>query len=397
VLGAALGVTALAVLGGRARARPRGPDVVVVGGGLYGLGLAWELGRRGARVVVLEAARIASGASGGPGRRGVRSNGREVRQLPLMPIAQRRWRRLARVLGDRRIFARVGHLHLIESEADLPAAEAQVRRQEAHGVRTRLVTGDELRRLEPALAPQVIAAMYAPDDGASDHEVTTRALARAARRRGVRIVRGARVVGFEAAGGRVAAVVTARGTRVAVGGELVVAANAGTADLLSSALGLRLPLFNVLPHVLVTAAVRPAPARHVIGHVRRRLAMKVLPGGRVMITGGWLGRVNPDTGRGEPVDAEIAGNLAEAVAVYPGLAGVRLALAVADRFEAVTPDLLPIVDRVPGAANVVVATGWSGQGWAPAPAYLALLAAWLRGGRKPELLAPFALDRFGTS
>src|SRR5262245_2328051 len=394
LLGGALGAAAVAVLGRRAQARPRGLDYVIVGGGIYGVGLAWELGRRGARVVVLEADRIASGASGGPGRRGVRSNGRDVRQLPLMPIAQQRWRRLARVFGDGRIFERRGHLQLIESEADLPAAESQVRLQQDHGVRTELLTGNALRRLEPGLSEQVIAGMYVLDDGASDHDVTTRALARAARRHGVRIMRGVRVVGLDVSGGRVDAVITGDGARI-VGGDVVLAANAGTAELVDSALGIRLPLFNVLPQVLVTAPVRPVPARHVIGHVRRRLAMKALPGARVMITGGWLGRVNPETGRRETIDSQVAGNLAEAVAVYPGLADARLTLAVADRFEAISPDLLPIIDRPSGAANLLVVAGSSGHGWAPAPACLALITAWLREGRRPELLEPFGLGRFG--
>jgi len=394
LLGGALGAAALVLLGRKTRARPRGVDYVIVGGGVYGIGLAWELGRRGARVVVLESDGIASGASGGPGRRGVRSNGRDVRQLPLMPIAQRRWRRLARLLGDRRIFERRGHLQLIESETDLTAAEAQVRLQQDHGVRTELVTGDALRSLEPLLSERVIAGMYVPDDGASDHDVTTRALARAARRHGVRIMRGVRVVGLDVTGGRVEAVVTATGARV-VGDDVILAANAGTAELVASALGIRLPLFNVLPQVLVTAPVRPVPARHVIGHVRRRLAMKSLPGASVMITGGWLGRVNPETGRRETIDSQVARNLAEAVAVYPGLAGARVALAIADRFEAISPDLLPIIDRPSGATNLLVASGWSGQGWAPAPAYLALITAWLRQGRRPDLLEPFGLARFG--
>jgi sarcosine oxidase subunit beta len=44
---------------------------------------------------------------------------------------------------------------------------------------------------------------------------------------------------------------------------------------------------------------------------------------------------------------------------------------------------------------VVVAAGWSGTGWAPAPAYIELIAAWLADGRRPELLDPFAIARFG--
>jgi sarcosine oxidase subunit beta len=141
--------------------------------------------------------------------------------------------------------------------------------------------------------------------------------------------------------------------------------------------------------------VRPAVLRHVIGHARRRLAAKTLPGGRVMVSGGWLGRVDPATGRGEPTADAIAGNLADAVAVLPRLAGVRVARAVADRVEAITPDLVPIVDRLPGAANLLVAAGWSGAGWGPAPAYVALVAEWLLERRRPDLLAPFGLARFG--
>jgi sarcosine oxidase, subunit beta len=371
-------------------------DFVIVGAGFYGVGLAWELARRGARVVVLEADRIAGGASGGIGERGVRSNGRDVRQLPLMAIAQKRWPRLARVVGDPRFFRRTGHLHLIEADADLPAAEEQVRRQEMHGVRTRLVGSDELHRLEPFLSEHVIAAMYAPDDGTSDHDVATRALARAARKRGVHIVRSGAIAGVEVATGRVTAVVNRTGMRVAVADQLVLAANGGTAELVAAAFGLRLPVVNILPQVVVTRTVDPVRVRHVIGHVQRRLAIKALPGGRVMITGGWLGRVNPMTGRGEAVDDQIAGNLAEAVAVYPSLAAVRVARAAADRFESVSSDLLPIIDRVPGVANAVVVTAPSGQGWGPAPAYVSLVAEWLIDDRKPELLEPFGLARFAS-
>ncbi len=62
-------------------------DFVIVGGGIYGVATAWELARGGADVLVLEARDIASGASGGLGKRGVRANGRDIRELPLMRAA----------------------------------------------------------------------------------------------------------------------------------------------------------------------------------------------------------------------------------------------------------------------------------------------------------------------
>ena len=66
-------------------------DYVIVGGGIHGCAVAWELATRGADVLLLEAKSIASGASGGLGERGVRANGRDLRELPLMRLAYDIW------------------------------------------------------------------------------------------------------------------------------------------------------------------------------------------------------------------------------------------------------------------------------------------------------------------
>ena len=113
-----------------------------------------------------------------------------------------------------------------------------------------------------------------------------------------------------------------------------------------------------------------------------------------MITGGRLGRHDPESGRPAVEPKEVEANRADAVAVFPALADVPLALVTADRAEAASLDLLPIIDRVPGTTNGLFATGWTGHGWAIAPAVAELLAAWILNGRRPEQLVPFALDRF---
>ena len=100
-------------------------DFVIVGGGVYGSGVAWELARRGAEVVLLEARQIASGASGGLGKRGVRANGRDVRDLPLMRLAYDLWPVLNEMLGAPTGYERTGHVQLIEQERDVHAAAAR--------------------------------------------------------------------------------------------------------------------------------------------------------------------------------------------------------------------------------------------------------------------------------
>ena len=66
-------------------------EFIVVGAGVYGAGIAWFLAQRGASVLVLDERDVATRASGGPGRRGVRANGRDVRELPLMERAYEVW------------------------------------------------------------------------------------------------------------------------------------------------------------------------------------------------------------------------------------------------------------------------------------------------------------------
>lgn len=366
-------------------------DFVLVGAGVYGAYLAWKLAARGASVIVLDARTVASGASGGLGKRGVRANGRDARELALARRANEIWPTLAADLGADTGYVRTGQLDLFESEATRALAERRAEMQRAHGIATRVVGASELRELEPALSSSVLGAVYCPDDGIADHTATTQALARKAQALGARVVEGAEVVGLDVEAGRATGVSTRDGRRFEVGRVVMFATNAGLGELLKTVAGVAVPFFDVLPQALVTEPVEAMPVRHLIGHLERRLAIKALPGGEVMITGGWLGRRNDATGMGEAIPDAVARNLAEAVAVVPSLEGVALRIAVADRAESVAPEFVPIIDWVPGIENTMFAGGWTGHGWAIAPAVCEQMTEWLLDGERPTLLAPFAL------
>src|SRR5690606_2029033 len=89
-------------------------DVVIVGGGVYGASAALEFAERGWRVRLLEAGELASGASGGPGERGVRSRGRDLREVPAFTRAIERWVHLEASLPDGVGFRQVGSLMAYE-------------------------------------------------------------------------------------------------------------------------------------------------------------------------------------------------------------------------------------------------------------------------------------------
>jgi sarcosine oxidase, subunit beta len=371
-------------------------DFVIVGGGVYGSGVAWELAKRGAEVLLLEARQIAGGASGGLGKRGVRANGRDLRELPLMRLAYELWPSLADEVGVPTGYERTGNLHLIEQERDYHGAPAQAWTQEQQGIPTQVLGADALREIEPDLSERVMAALYCPKDGVADHTATTRGLVQAAQRLGAVIREDTPVTSLERHGDRITAVMTAQQERIPVDRMLLILSNTHVPPLLQEQCGITLPVWRILPQVVLTEPVAPITVRHLIGHAHRRLAVKSTPNGQVMISGGWRGRWNPATGQGETLDGQVQGNVAEAIAVYPGLDGVRVVAAAADRPESQSVDGIPIIDLVPGVANALFATGWTGHGWAIAPAVCQLLAAWAYSGEAPALLRPFAYGRFLT-
>ncbi|MDP6886915.1 MAG: FAD-dependent oxidoreductase, partial [SAR324 cluster bacterium] len=109
---------------------------LVIGGGVFGTGIALEIAKSGRDVRLLEKQKIASGASGGPGRRGVRANGRDVRELPLMKMAYDIWPEFHKDLDADPFFERTGNLLLIEREQDLKSAQARVWLQRQQGIPT---------------------------------------------------------------------------------------------------------------------------------------------------------------------------------------------------------------------------------------------------------------------
>ena len=365
---------------------------VIVGGGVYGTAVAWELSARGADVMLIEAKHVASGASGGPGRRGVRANYRDHRELPLMARSRALWPTLHEQLGVAPLFEQTGHLMLLEQTTDLAAADARVTIQNLCNTPTQLLSRDELLALEPDVAPSIQAAVYCASDGVADHGATTRAYATAAKAAGTDIREGVSAIRLVTRDDRVVAIETGAGDTIPVTGTVFLLANNGVRKLLSP--WLDLPTWNLPFQALVSEPLADNPVRHLIGHASRTLSLKREEDGRLMISGGRPGRWDDTTQTGTTIPEEVAANVADAVAVYPSLEGLKVEIADAGHLEADSIDGIPIIDRAPGLANVIFATGWSGHGWAIAPATAQLIAAWFLEGERPELLAPFAFGRF---
>lgn len=176
-------------------------DVLVVGAGLVGLGVAWGLLDRGLSVAVVDVDRPGAGASGVAA--GMLAPLCEAPDMPepLLRMAVRSaevWPAFARDLetaagrsvdlrDDGTLLAAVDHDELAQLDQSARVLERQ-------GLRLKPLAARELRRLAPALSPRVIGGFQAPLDHGVDAQAVVAALvaALAARGTSVRRARGVR-------------------------------------------------------------------------------------------------------------------------------------------------------------------------------------------------------------
>lgn len=371
-------------------------DFVVVGGGVYGAALAYELVVRGASVTLLEADQLASRASGGPGKRGVRANGRNSRELSLAREALAMWPGLSEELGSETGFERLGGLMLVSSMPDVgeigrARAEAHRTVQLAHGIATEMLDRAELEALEPGMGGSEVAALFCPDEGIADQKRTAGAYAAAAGKRGASIRESSPVLNVGTSPRPFARL--RDGAKVEAGRAIVLAANYGTNALLERSGYPHLALWTMVPQVLMFKAQDGYQPRHLAYHFQKTLAVKPLADGITMISGGMRGKWDADAAEGKPVETMIQDSLNVAGSVFPALKEGALLAADASLPETYTPDGLPYVDFLDQEQRVMVAAGWHGHGFAIAPSLVQHVADWLTTGRKPELLASFRIRR----
>jgi len=373
----------------------RTADVVVIGGGVTGVSIAFQLAGAGVgRILVLERRFLAAGGTG-------RSVG-IVRQLYPTPETTRMvvrsldvYRRFGEAVGGSAGYVSCGVLIGV-SAAMKPRLEATLGVQRALGVRAELLDPDDVARVEPRIdASAVAAVVHEPDSGYADPSGATTAYAAAARRRGVGIEQGVEVVEILTGGGRAGGVRTA-------GGEVI------EAPVVVNAAGLWAPAVAALAGVSLPIVV----GRHPVFVVERDPGFGPphpvyldLAGGAYVRpeTGGLTltGSLTDDETR-HAMDPEALGadvgleEAAEALArtsrALPRLADARYRGGYAGAFD-ITPDWMPVLDESP-LPGFWIAAGMSGHGFKLAPAVGEIMAARITGSRPPVDPSPFRLDRF---
>ena len=322
-------------------------ETIVIGGGLVGAAIAYGLTGAGAEVALLDEGDIALRAAfGNFGLVWVQSKGDGMpdyarwtrRSADLWPGFAAR---LAELTGIDIGFRQPGGLQLCLDDADLAAGERFLERmhgQDSAGTyEGRLLDRAETEALVPAIGPRVVGATYCPQDGHVNPLLLLRALHAASRRRGLRYLPGAAVVGVQPRG---AGYLVRRGDGTKIGAQRIVfAAGLGNATL-AEKLGQRFPVRPQRGQILVTQRTKRF-LDHPLATLRQTEE------GTVMI-GDSKEDAGFDTGTTVPVTRTLA---ARAVAAFPHLADVPV-VRTWGALRVMSPDGFPIYQTWPELPGV---------------------------------------------
>lgn len=375
---------------------PRSAEVVVIGGGVNGASVAFQLAKRGVGdVVLLERRQLGAGATGKSDAL-VRCHYANVPEARLTLASLAIFRGWDDAVGvGTPGFEPVGFVQVVAPE-DEAKLRANVAAQRAIGVETAVVSAADLAEIEPLMrTDDLVVAAFEPGSGFADPNGTLYGFAAAAAARGATILTDTPAAAIAVAGDRVVGVETARG-RIAT--ETVVVAAGSWADRLLRPLGLDLGLIPVRVQVVVFR--RPPNVDSTRRHravidatqhswFRPEGATGTLIGAERAVLATDPDRLDetPDPGCIGPTRAALAARfLAFAAATMRGgWAGTFMR----------SPDGHPIIDRIPSVDGLYCVAGDSGTSFKTAPAIGVCLAEWIVDGA-PSLvdLSPFRSTRF---
>lgn len=370
----------------------RTAEVVVVGGGIIGVSVAYHLSRAGCRgVVVLEKDRVGEGATG-KSAGGIRQQFSTEVNVRLSMESVKFVERFEEETGYSADFRQHGYLLLATTDQELQDFQRNVALQRELGLEVHLLSPEEAKNIVPELNTEDIAgATYCPTDGYADPYSLTQGFVSCAKRFGAQVCEETEVTGIVTKGGKVRGVVTTDGE---ISAPIVVNAAGPHASLLGRMVGADIPIRPSRRHVFVSAPtdiVRkdcPMVVDFHTGFWFRREGPGLIFGMRnpqeqegfdISVDWGWLRSLAPIGSHRLP--------LLENTGISRAWAGLH----------SDTSDCNAILGQIPEVEGFICAVGFSGHGFMHSPMVGKAVAELILGEKASSVdISPLALSRFGA-
>lgn len=356
--------------------------LIVIGAGIVGAAVAKQAAEAGFQTTLIEAGRPGGGTTGtGMGHLVALDDA----LLPLAARSLELWREDP-ALGQFEYRA-TGTIWVAETETELRGLGDQARHFARHGITTELLHGQELRALEPDLAPDLAGGLLNPSDGilyapkAVAHWITHAVAA------GVRLLVGRRVTALTGDGVRLMDGAHLKGT-------VVVATGLAGCELVPE-----LPVAPRRGHLVITERAPPTVSHQLVeagylagvhGNEHATVALNVQPrpGGQLLI-----GSSRESGIRARECSARLIAQMLERAFRFLPVLRAHRAIRIWTGLRPATPDGRPFIGPVPGRPGVWAAFGHEGLGITTAPGTAELVIDGLLG-RTPRVdPVPFSPSR----
>lgn len=369
---------------------PATASIIVIGGGVMGASTAYHLAKFGHKnVVLLERESFFGLGATGRCAGGIRYQFATEVNIRLSQASLPMLDALEDETGQPALIRKCGYLFVLTREPEVAAFRRNVDLQQALGVHTQWLSGDEVRRMIPlGHFPEAIGGTFHPLDGLADPNSVVMAYINAANRMGARCLTDIDVTGITISGGQVSMVKTNRGE---IATPIVVNCAGPWSGLIGALAGVDVPVVPLRRQWCTTTPLPQIPADFpfVIDFAQSLYFHRE---GEGLLTG--MSNPAEKTGFDQSVDREWELTHLEAAAQrLPVLEHAGVTSRWAGLYE-VTPDAHPIIGptSVPG---FYLLTGFSGHGFMHGPVGGLLMAELMTHGQATTVdISALTLNRF---
>ena len=366
-------------------------DVVIVGGGVIGCFIAYELSKAGLEVTVVEKGEVGAEASSAAAGLLVPLHVADDERTPLFDLYLASTRLFPEIVpelesetGIRLEHAQEGVLRVSLDEAEAVANFSQFQTwQKSLGMEMMWLDKAETHQLEPELVPSICGSILSPEEGVINNSRLVLALARAAANRNAHFLEGHLATGICGSSERFSALKTTQGE---ITGDYLVIATGAWSHVFCKSLDVSIPVTPARGQMLAVKTIR-----HLVRHPVNSNRGAIVPrGDGSAYVGATVEHVGFDK-RNTP--KAIADLLERAITLLPSLTGGQ----IEKTWSGLRPyctDGLPVIGVLPGWKNVAVATGHFTMGITGSPITAKVIKTLIVDGQWEPSMENFSPRRF---